>query len=133
MKKHLASLLLSSVLLSFHHPTDLKINSIIEQQDEPIISACNAYAHIGKHAIVQGKVVSTYRSAKGNIFLNFEQPYPNQCFTAVIFSNALQNFGGHFNEKQFAGKIVQVSGFIKQYKGKPEIIVNYPEQLSILK
>ncbi|MCX7833764.1 MAG: hypothetical protein N2490_06100 [Ignavibacteria bacterium] len=102
-----------------------------QQEDLKVIKACYAHNFIGSNAIVEGKVVGTYRSSKGHVFLNFEQAYPNQCFTAVIFYSSMKNFGGFFNEKQYVGKTVQVTGFIKEYKGKPEIIVNFPEQIKI--
>ncbi|MEW6772702.1 MAG: OB-fold nucleic acid binding domain-containing protein [Bacteroidota bacterium] len=118
----------------FHARDKSQMDFEFQQDDElKIIKACYAYNYIGNNVIVEGKVVGTYRSAKGHVFLNFEQPYPNQCFTVVIFSSAMKNFGGYFNEKQYLNRVVQVSGFIKQYKGKPEIIVNFPEQLKIAK
>jgi DNA/RNA endonuclease YhcR with UshA esterase domain len=77
--------------------------------------------------------VGVHRSKKNHIFLNFEKPYPNQCFTAVIFASTLYSNFGSFNERSYLGKTVQVSGFIKEYKGKPEIILNYPDQIKVLK
>lgn len=108
-------------------------NLIYQQNQLKIIKACYAHNFIGQEAIVEGKIVGVYRSPKGHIFLNFEQAYPHQCFTAVIFSSAMKNFNGYVNEKTYLNRTVQVSGFIKEYKGKPEIIVNYPEQIKVLK
>jgi hypothetical protein len=102
-------------------------------QEEKIIKACDAYKYIGTQGIVVGKIVGVHRSKKNHIFLNFEKPYPNQCFTAVIFASTLYNNFGSFNERSYLGKTVQVSGFIKEYKGKPEIILNYPDQIKVLK
>jgi len=58
-----------------------------------VIGACQAGNYYGKEVIVEGKVADTYRSKKNNVFLNFGNPYPNQCFSAVIFSSDLPKFG----------------------------------------
>jgi DNA/RNA endonuclease YhcR with UshA esterase domain len=100
-------------------------------QEEKIIKACDAHKHIGEEGIVVGKVVGAYRSKQNNIFLNFENTYPNHCFTAVILSKSLQNFNS-FNEKSLLEKNVSVSGFIKNYNGKPEIIVKYSDQIKVV-
>ena len=95
------------------------------------ISACKAKNYIGEIAFVEGNVVSTYRSAKNNIFLNFERPYPNQCFSAVIFSSNLSKFPEN-PEKIYDKKKVRVFGKIKEYRGKPEIILESQNQIEIL-
>jgi micrococcal nuclease len=94
------------------------------------IGACQAENYSGKEMIVEGKVVSTYRSKKGNVFLNFEKPYPHQCFSAVIFSPNLSKFGEN-PEKNYNQKILRVRGKIRLYQGKPEIILNDVSQVEI--
>lgn len=53
-------------------------------------------------------------------------------FTAVIFASAFSLFPAN-PEKFYYGKKVRVSGFINKYKGKPEIILDDPSQIQILK
>jgi DNA/RNA endonuclease YhcR with UshA esterase domain len=53
--------------------------------------------------------------------------YPNQAFTAFIPSSSGAQFP---NPQQYEGRTVAVSGKITLYKGKPEIIVNAPSQIS---
>ncbi len=94
------------------------------------IYACQAKNYIGKEKIVEGKIVDTYKSKSNNVFLNFELPYPNQCFSAVIFNSSLENFPPN-PEKYYRGKTVRVKGVIKDYKGRAEIILENSEQIEI--
>jgi len=95
-----------------------------------VIDACQAGNYYGKEVIVEGKVVDTYRSKKNNVFLNFEKPYPNQCFSAVIFSSDLYKFGDN-PEKYYNQKIVRIRGKIQEYQGKPEIILKDSSQIEV--
>ena len=70
---------------------------------------------------------SFHQSGKGNIFLNMGGKYPNQAFTAFIPAGSASQFS---NAQQYDGKTVAVTGKIQLYKGKPEIIVNSPSQIS---
>ena len=94
------------------------------------ISACNAKEHIGEKQIIEGSVVNGYKSGTDTVFLNFEKPYPNQCFTAVIFSSKLMNFPEN-PQDYYNGKTVRVLGEIKEYKGTPEIILEDSSQIEI--
>jgi len=55
-----------------------------------------------------------------------------QRVTAVIFASAFPRFPAN-PENYYYGKKVRVSGNIKEYNGKPEIILNDPSQIEILK
>jgi hypothetical protein len=70
------------------------------------------------------------RSKGQPTFLNLDQPYPRQIFTAVIWGNDR----GYFTsppEIAYRGKRVCVTGLVKLYKGKPEIIVILPSQVKV--
>jgi len=95
-----------------------------------VIDACQAGNYYGKEVIVEGKVVDTYRSKKNNVFLNFGKPYPNQCFSAVIFSSDLYKFGDN-PEKYYNQKIVRIRGKIQEYQEKPEIILKDLSQIEV--
>lgn len=95
-----------------------------------VINACDARNYIGKEKIVEGQIVDGYKSRTNTVFLNFEKPYPNQCFTAVIFSSNLVNFPEN-PQNYYKGKIVRVRGIIKEYEGKPEIILKNSSQIEI--
>jgi DNA/RNA endonuclease YhcR with UshA esterase domain len=83
--------------------------------------------HVGETATITGTVDGVHQSGKGNIFLNMGGKYPNQAFTAFIPSSSAAQFS---NPQQYEGRTVAVSGKITLYKGKPEIIVNSPSQIS---
>jgi DNA/RNA endonuclease YhcR with UshA esterase domain len=86
-----------------------------------------AAQHVGDTATITGTVDGVHQSGKGNIFLNMGGKYPNQAFTAFIPSASAAQFP---NPRQYEGRTVSVSGKISLYKGKPEIIVNSPSQIS---
>jgi micrococcal nuclease len=95
-----------------------------------VIGACQVGNYYGDEIIVEGKVVDAYRSKKNNVFLNFGKPYPNQCFSAVIFSSDLYKFGDN-PEKYYNQKIVRIRGKIQEYQGKPEIILKDLSQIEV--
>jgi DNA/RNA endonuclease YhcR with UshA esterase domain len=86
-----------------------------------------AAKHVGETATITDRVDGVHQSGKGNIFLNMGGKYPNQAFTAFIPSVSAAQFS---NPQQYEGRTVAVSGKITLYKGKPEIIVNSPTQIS---
>jgi DNA/RNA endonuclease YhcR with UshA esterase domain len=86
-----------------------------------------AARHVGETATITGAVDGVHQSGKGNIFLNMGGKYPNQAFTAYIPSASAAQFP---QPQQYEGQTVAVSGKIALYKGKPEIIVNSPSQIS---
>ena len=94
-----------------------------------VISWKDARKHYGEYATVEGTVVATYNSGKA-CFLNFHPNY-KRYFTAVIFASAFPRFPAN-PENCYYEKKVRVSGYIKEYKGKPEIILDDPSQIEIL-
>ena len=95
-----------------------------------VISWQDAAKHYGEYATVEGTIVATHNSGKA-CFLNFHLDY-KRYFTAVIFASDFSLFPAN-PENYYYGKKVHVSGYIKEYKGKPEIILNDPSQIEILK
>jgi DNA/RNA endonuclease YhcR with UshA esterase domain len=89
--------------------------------------AAEAAKHVGETATITDTVDGVHQSGKGNIFLNMGGKYPNQAFTAFIPAASAAQFS---QAQQYEGQIVAVSGKITLYKGKPEIIVNSPSQIS---
>jgi micrococcal nuclease len=95
-----------------------------------VIGACQAGNYYGKEVIIEGRIVAAYRSKTNTVFLNFEKPYPNQCFTGVIFSSNQYKFV-QSPEEYYLNKSVRIRGEIKEYQGKPEIILENPNQIEI--
>lgn len=119
------------ILVEKEQIEDFLWNNLTEEKTGlKVVNACGAENYYGKEMIVQGKIVSSYRSKKNNVFLNFEKPYPDQCFSVVIFSSDLSNFGPN-PEDYYLEKTVRVKGKIKEYKKKPEIILNHSDQIEI--
>jgi DNA/RNA endonuclease YhcR with UshA esterase domain len=61
-------------------------------------------------------------------FLDFGKPYPGQVFTAVIFGSDRAKFGTP--ETTFQERRVCVTGQVRTYRGKLEMIVRAPSQLT---
>ena len=95
------------------------------------ISPADAASHIGENATVCGLVTSAKYAANSRAqptFLDMGQPYPNEAFTAVIFGTDRAKFGEP--EATLSGKRICVTGQVRNYRGKPEIIVSDPSQLT---
>ena len=88
------------------------------------ISSKDAKDNIGKTLQVKGPVASIFVSQKGNTFINFDDKSPNQTFTVVIMAETTIDIG-----KIKEGSILTVYGEIKEYKGKPEIVIEKQEQI----
>jgi len=96
-----------------------------------VVGACLAGKYLGRELIVEGKVADTYHDLKSNtVFLNFEKAYPNHCFTGVIFSSALYKFA-QSPEDYYLNKSVRIMGEVKEYQGRPEIILETPDQIEV--
>jgi DNA/RNA endonuclease YhcR with UshA esterase domain len=107
----------------------LAASSVLAQKT---LTSTEAKAHIGEQATVCGKVVSTRwaeSSRGGPTFLNFDQPYPDQVFTLVIWGNDRSKFDNP--EATYRGKRVCVNGKISAFKGVPEVIANDPSQIKV--
>jgi DNA/RNA endonuclease YhcR with UshA esterase domain len=55
--------------------------------------------------------------------------FPGNTFSAVILKNNASKFE---NVKEYEGKVVEISGKIKMYKDKPEILIEKKEQIVIV-
>ena len=100
---------------------------------EHSISPADAQKYIGEKKTVCGMVASaTYavRTKGQPTFLNLDQPYPNQIFTVLIWGSDRKKFSDP-PETFYKGKTICVTGPIKSFKGKPEIIVRDPSQIGI--
>lgn len=105
----------------------LASSSLVAQKS---LTATQAKDHIGEQGTVCGKVVSTRyaESSHGKpTFLNFDQPYPNQVFTMLIWGSDRAKFDEP--ETKYRGKQICVTGKIGDYKGTPEIVASEPSQV----
>ena len=100
----------------------------ISQAKINIYSSNEASVHLGEVAMVKGTLYGVYKSSNGNIFLNIDGDYPNQKFTGVIFGEDTNQFDISKLRNKI-GKNIIIKGFIKSYKGKPEITIKNPNQI----
>lgn len=106
---------------------------ISETPAEDFITPKEAINHVGEVQTVCGEVVTaTYAiKSKGQpTFLNLDEPYPNQVFTALIWGTYRGNFESP-PEKLYKGKDICVTGVISTYKGKAQIEIKEPSQISL--
>jgi endonuclease YncB( thermonuclease family) len=92
----------------------------------PTVASRDARLHVGETVAVRGPVASVFTSRAGNVFLNFDRPFPNQTFQGVVFRAAVAAFGGL---RRYEGQETVVYGLIKLYNGKPEIVLDSPSQI----
>lgn len=94
-----------------------------------VLSWEEAGKYIGSQVSIEGKVVSTYNSGKV-CYLNFH-PNWKRYFTVVIFASDFPRFPSP-PEKAYLEKLIRVTGTIKEYQGRPEMVVSGPEQIQLL-
>jgi hypothetical protein len=94
------------------------------------ISPKFAKDYVGKLGTVCGKVTGTHVTKSGKVLINFGGEYPNELFTAVIMEDDTVKFTEYSPAEIPNDKKVCVRGRIVDYKGKPEIIVNEPSQVT---
>ena len=95
------------------------------------ISPKDAVNHVGENARVCGLVASaTYaqRTKGAPTFLNLDQPYPKQVFTAVIWGSSRSSFAAP--PELLRGHKICVAGPITLFRGEPEIVVNNVSQIT---
>jgi len=90
------------------------------------IAPADAKAHVGQTVTIEGPVGNVYTARSGMTFIDIGGRYPDNAFAAVIFSDD----GGKFpNVKALDGKVVDVTGAVSVYRGKPEIILKSADQV----
>ena len=95
----------------------------------PTVSPSEAATHIGQEVVVEGVVSDVgYSADSQTTFLNMGGKYPNHVFTAVIFKSAKPLFP---EARSWEGKKVRISGVVKESRGKPEIVLERAEQVTV--
>jgi endonuclease YncB( thermonuclease family) len=116
-----AFLIAASILLAKTDPPPQDSAKRIDYTEAP--------NHIGEYACVSGKIDHVYTSRKGTIFLNFCPDYKTCPFGVVIFGSDAYKFS---NPKQYEGQTLEITGLIKSYQGRPEIVLKDLGQIKIL-
>ncbi len=81
--------------------------------------------HVGEKAVITGTVLKVFTSKSGVIFFDFCQKSSSCPFSAVIFASDADKFKdlGKYQRE------VKLTGVIKSYKGKAEMVIEDPEQI----
>jgi hypothetical protein len=132
--KALLFLLISLFLFGCGSIGDQQNTAANDTTSETAVTRCipvkEANSHIGETACVTGKVVSVsyLPNVRGKpTFINFDNSYPKQTFTAVIWGDVRSKFD---DPEVFEGQEIEVTGTISEYAGKPQIIITEPGQFS---
>lgn len=91
---------------------------------QDVIASKDAKDNIGKTVQVKGKVAGVFASKNGNTYINFDEKSPNQTFTVVLFKETQLDISSITE-----GCTLTISGEIKEYKGKPEIVLTTASQI----
>ena len=110
--------------------TFLLFTNVISAQTQISIDSVSGY--IGQHVKVCDKIADAFRPAGESsiTYLNFGGKYPNHKFTVVIFAKDLVNFPFSPVEK-YKNQNVCVTGMAAEYKGKPQIVAKFPNQIEV--
>ena len=85
--------------------------------------------HVGQSVTVEGVVVEVNTTDRSGLtFLDMGGRYPNNVFTAVILKEDASKFP---DVKTLEGKTIDVTGTIKLYKGKTEVMLNDAGQIKL--
>lgn len=112
-----------------HYLRKLKNSKATVKNSIDMIDWSDAYGYIGETITVEGIIVRTYNSGKA-CFLNFHEDY-NNSFSIVIFPEDFDKFP-KAPEDYYINKQVRVRGFIREYKGAPEIILREVSNITVV-
>jgi hypothetical protein len=83
--------------------------------------------HLDETQCVTGKVIRVQAGASGVHYLDFCEDYRLCTFTVVVFPHDMRKIG---DVRQLAGKVVEISGEIKEYEDRAEIVLENSKQLN---
>ncbi|MFZ1321560.1 MAG: hypothetical protein WAT71_08400 [Ignavibacteria bacterium] len=107
-----------------------------EEYDEDVsdnldltVSSEKVKDHIGKLVTVKGIISNVYVSEKV-AYLNFGNKFPKNDFSGVVFAGKFSEFE---DLESFKDKLVEITGSVSVFRNKPQIILNSPDQIKIIK
>ena len=89
-----------------------------------VVPVTRAGEYVGTDATVEGRVVAVYASPLATV-LGFAPNFAG--FTATILAGDRAKFPGDVEER-YRGKLMQLTGPVTAYRGKPEMQVRDPSQ-----
>jgi len=127
------SAILEKVLDNTTTPAPAPVAQPNQQKAGTTFTAAEAKDHIGEKITVCDKVFGTRFLENSNgqpTFLNLGAAFPNSPFTVVIFGNDRSNFKEK-PELFYNNKKVCATGLIKEYNGKPEMIIANEAEIKV--
>ncbi len=121
-------LLLNLAVLLSGAAQESNTNSAAKTNAPIQISSSAAKEHIGAQAVVKGTIAEV-NVGERIVRLNFEQPYPKNPFTAVIFPANTNKFT---DVEKLKGKTVEISGKIAAYHERPQIVLTSTNQVKVI-
>jgi endonuclease YncB( thermonuclease family) len=103
---------------------------VAESENGDVIPWDLAGRYVGERKTVEGRILRTHNSGKA-CFFNFHNNW-TRYFSLVIFANVFHRFEDQ-PESYYLNKRIRVSGKIKLYQGRPEMVVNHPNQIQIMR
>jgi hypothetical protein len=109
------------------------ILALASAQAEPMIDSSKAAFHVGKDAMVCGKVHEVRPFNKGT-YINVGGRYPNQNISFLVWNTDQQKFNARFGSLTvFLGAQACARGPIENYKNTLQIKVENPQFLRLMK
>jgi DNA/RNA endonuclease YhcR with UshA esterase domain len=93
------------------------------------ITPADASKHVGEAAIIEGVVADVHVARSGMILLDLGGRDPDNKFVALIFSKDAAAFS---SPNRYIGQLVQISGWVQLYHGKPEITLTHEGQIQVI-
>ena len=103
------------------------------QTPDIFLDASEATDFVGEFAEVCGYVASARFAMEINgqpTFLNFDEPYPDQVFTVVIWGEYRPAWRTP-PEELYVNRAICVTGRIRLHQGTPQIVVQDPGRISL--
>ncbi len=100
----------------------------VRPADAETVPAARAGDFIGHDVTLEGRVVAIHSSPLASVFA-FAPNFAG--FTATILAGDRTKFPPDL-ETYYSGRLVQVSGTVTAYRGKPEMTVRNPSQLTVV-
>jgi hypothetical protein len=104
----------------------LLLCSSLFAKDKECIPFDRAPERIGKTMCVSGKVLKVAQTQSGSLFLDFCENYRKCPFTVIVFRSNLKDVG---DVRALEGKVIEISGKIKEWGGRAEIVLKHSGQL----
>jgi hypothetical protein len=90
--------------------------------------ASRAGDYVGREATIEGRVVATYESPLATV-LAFTPNFAG--FTATILAGDRPKFPADL-DRRYRGKVLQITGEVAAYRGKPEMTLHDPSQVTVV-